>query len=115
MLIASKKRRGKNPVTALSNGLEEDFLRQGYAAGTIRKHRRLLNDLIGWLQGQELAMGDLSMAQVDRFMADRRAAGVCKLKTLKALGPILGYLRGLGLVPVAETPVEDDRAQIILH
>ena len=115
MVIEPKKKRRKNPVTALSKGLDEDLRRQGYTASTIWKQRRLLNDLIGWLQGQQLAMGDLSMAQVDRFMADRRAAGVRKLKTRKALGPILGYLRGLGLVPAAETPVEDDPAQIILN
>lgn len=102
MLIDQKKRRGKNPVTVLSKGLEEDLRRQGYAPGTIWKQRKLLNDLIGWLQAQQLAMGDLSMAQVDRFMADRRAAGVRKLKTRKALRPILDHLRGLGLVPVAE-------------
>lgn len=115
MVIEPKKKRRKNPATALSKGLEEDLRRQGYAASTLWKQRRLLNDLIGWLQGQQLAMGDLSMAQVDRFMADRRAAGVRKLKTRKALGPILGYLRGLGLVPAVETPVEDDPAQIILN
>lgn len=114
-MIEPKKRRAKNPVTALSMGFEEVLRRQGYAAGTIWKQRRLLNDLIVWLQGQQLAMGDLSMAQVDRFMADRRAAGVRKLKTRKALGPILGYLRGLELVPAAETPVENDPAQIILN
>lgn len=68
MLINPKKRRGKNPVTALSKGLEEDLRRQGYASGTIWKHRKLLNELSGWLQGQQLAMGDLSMAQVERFM-----------------------------------------------
>ncbi|OYX40105.1 MAG: integrase [Rhodobacterales bacterium 32-64-14] len=115
MLTEPKKRRGKNPVTALSIGFEEGLGRQGYAPGTIWKQRKLLNELIGWLQGQQLAMGDLSMAQVDRFMADRRAAGVRKLKTRKALGPILDHLRGLGLVPAAEIPVEDDPAQIILH
>lgn len=114
MLTEPKKRRGKNPVTALSIGFEEGLRRQGYAAGTIWKQRRLLNDLIGWLQGQKLAMGDLSMAQVDRFMADRRAAGVRKLKTRKALGPILGHLRGLGLAPAAEAPVEDGPAGEIL-
>lgn len=107
MLIDQKKIRGKNPVTVLSKGLEEDLRRQGYAPGTIWKHRKLLNELSGWLQGQRIAMGDLSMAQVDRFMADRRAAGVRKLKTRKALDPILGHLRGLGLVPVAEAPVAD--------
>ena len=115
MLTEPKKRRGKNPVTALSIGFEEGLRRQGYALGTIWKQRKLLNDLIGWLQSQQLTMDDLSMDQVDRFMADRRAAGVRKLKTRKALGPILDHLRGLGLVPAAETPVEDDPAQIILH
>lgn len=114
MLIDPKKRRGKNPVTALSNGFEEDLRRQGYAPGTIWKHRKLLNELSSWLQGQQIAMGDLSMAQVDRFMADRRAAGVRKLKTRKALGPILGYLRGLGLAPAAEAPLEDVPAGEIL-
>ena len=115
MLTEPKKRRGKNPVTALSIGFEEGLRRQGYASGTIWKQRKLLNDLISWLQGRQLTLGDLSMAQVDRFMADRRAAGVRKLKTRKALGPILDHLRGLGLVPAAETPVEDDPAQIILN
>ena len=52
MVIEPKKKRRKNPVTALSKGLEEDLRRQGYAASTIWKQRRLLNDLIGWLQGQ---------------------------------------------------------------
>ena len=75
-MIEPKKKRRKNPVTALSNGLEEDLQRQGYGVGTIWKQRRLLNDLLIWLEGQQLAMADLTVAKVDRFMADRRAAGV---------------------------------------
>ncbi len=115
MLTEPQKRRRRNPVTVLSDGLEEDLRRQGYAPGTIWKHRRLLNDLICWLQGQQLAMGDLSMAQVDRFMADRRAAGVRKLKTRKALGSILDHLRGRGLAPAAEPAGEDSPAQVIVN
>ena len=107
MAIEPKKKRSANPVTALSNGLEEDLQRQGYGGGTIWKQRRLFNDLLIWLEGQQLAMADLTVAKVDRFMADRRAAGVRKLKTRKALGAILVYLRGLGLVPSAENPVEN--------
>ena len=115
MAIEPKKKRSANPVTALSNGLEEDLQRQGYGAGTIWKQRRLFNDLLIWLEGQQLAMADLTVAKVDRFMADRRAAGVRKLKTRKALGAILVYLRGLGLVPPAENPVEDGPAGGILE
>ena len=115
MAIEPKKKRSANPVTALSNGLEEDLQRQGYGVGTIWKQRRLFNDLLIWLDGQQLAMADLTVAKVDRFMADRRAAGVRKLKTRKALGAILVYLRGLGLVPPAENPVEDGPAGEILE
>ena len=115
MVIEPKKKRSANPVTALSNGLEEDLQRQGYVVGTIWKQRRLFNDLLIWLEGQQLAMSDLTVAKVDRFMADRRAAGVRKLKTRKALGAILVYLRGLGLVPPAENPVEDGPAGEILE
>mgnify|MGYP000880054727 FL=1 len=115
MAIEPKKKRSANPVTALSNGLEEDLQRQGYEVGTIWKQRRLFNDLLIWLEGQQLAMADLTVAKVDRFMADRRAAGVRKLKTRKALGAILVYLRGLGLVPPAENPVEDGPAGEILE
>ena len=87
MLIDQKKRRGKNPVTVLSKGLEEDLRRQGYRPGTIWKQGKLLNGLIGWLPAQQLATGDLSVALVDRFIADRRAAGVRKRMTRKALAP----------------------------
>jgi IS30 family transposase len=94
VVIEPKTKRRKNPVTALSKGLEEDLRRQGYAASTIWKQRRLLGDLTDWLRGQKLAMSDLSMAQVERFMAERRAAGVRKLKTPKALGIFAEHQRG---------------------
>ena len=115
MAIEPKKKRSANPVTALSNGLEEDLQRQGYGVGTIWKQRRLFNDLLIWLEGQQLAMADLTVAKVDLFMADRRAAGVRKLKTRKALGAILVHLRGLGLAPPADNPVEDGPAGEILE
>ena len=55
------------------------------------------------------------MTQVDRFLSDRRSAGAARHKTRKALGPILGYLRGLEMAPAAETPVEDGPAGEILN
>jgi integrase/recombinase XerD len=115
MLIDPNKTPGGGPLVALSKGFVEDLRRQGYAPGTIAKHRKLLSELSDWLQVRQLTMGDLSMAQVDRFLFDRRSAGALKLKTRKALDPILGYSRGLGLVPVAEAPVEDGPAGEILN
>lgn len=115
MLIDRSTIQGDSPFTTLSKGFAEDLRRQGYAPSTISKHRKLLSELSSWLQVRQLTMGDLSMAQVDRFLSDRRSAGALKLKTRKALGPILGYLRGLELAPAAEAPVEDGPAGEILN
>jgi integrase/recombinase XerD len=37
----------------------------------------------------------------ERYFADRRSAGYANERTVVALGPLLGYLRGLGAAPVA--------------
>jgi len=103
------------PLAALSKGFAVELQRQGYAARTIHEHRRLLRDLSDWLQRRQLTAGDLSMAQIDCFLSDRRSAGAARHKTRKALGPILGYLRGRGLAPAAETPVEGGPAGEILN
>lgn len=103
------------PLAVLSKGFSVELQRQGYAPRTISEHRRLLYDLSDWLVRRRLAVGDLSMAQVDRFLSDRRSAGVARHKTHKALGPILGYLRGLGLAPAAEAPMENGPAGEILN
>ena len=115
MLIDTSRTPLGSPLAALSKGFADDLLRQGYAPRTILEHRRLLRDLSDWLQTRQLTAGDLSMAQVDRFLSDRRSAGVARHKTRKALGPILGYLRGLEMAPPAETPVADGPAGEILE
>jgi integrase/recombinase XerD len=103
------------PLAALSKGFAEDLRRQGYGPRAISEHLRLLRDLSGWLESRQLTAGDLSLRQVDRFLSDRHSAGAVRHKTRKALGPILGHLRGLGLAPVAEAPVEDGPAGEVLN
>jgi len=115
MLIDPNKTPGGDPLVALSKGFAEDLRRQGYEFRTISKHRRLLRDLSDWLERRQLTAGDLSLRQVDRFLSDRRSADVARHKTRKALRPVLGYLRGLGLAPAAEAPMEDGPAGEILN
>jgi integrase/recombinase XerD len=59
--------------------------------------------LSGWLAAEGVAPSGLSSEVAERFCAARRAAGHTYLLTVKALGPLLGYLRGLGVAP-PETP-----------
>lgn len=95
------------PLVGLSKGLVDELVRQGYAQRTVFEQRKLLADLSDWLLKPGLVAGDLTAGQVDRFMCDRRSAGITRLKTRKALGPILDYLRGLKVVPPVEAAVAD--------
>ena len=114
MLIDPNETPFAGSLTALSKGFADDLQRQGYAPSTILEQRRLLRDLNDWLQTQQLTAGDLFLRQVDRFLSDRRSAGVARHRTRKALGPILGYLRGLEIAPPAAKLVADDPASAIL-
>lgn len=115
MLIDPSRTPGGDPLIPLSKGFAEDLQRQGYAPRTISEHRRLLCDLGDWLDRQQLTAGELSIAQVARFLSARRSADVARHKTRKALSPILGYLRGLGLAPAAEISGEDGPTVEILN
>jgi len=61
--------------------------RQGYPPRTINEHTRLLRDLrdlSDWLQRRQLTAGDLSMAQIDCFLSERRSGSAARHKTHKA-------------------------------
>ena len=54
-----------------------------------------------WLAAEGLDESALTVPTVERYFADRRSAGYANERTVAALGPLLGYLRGLGAAPVA--------------
>jgi integrase/recombinase XerD len=56
----------------------------------------------------------LSLEVTERFCAARRAAGCTSRVTVKALSPLLGYLRGLGVAPAASVPVPDGLVEELL-
>jgi integrase/recombinase XerD len=70
----------------------------------VRKHTGLVAGLSGWLATENLAASALSSEVAERFCAARRASGHTYLLTVKALDPLLGYLRGLGVAPPASPP-----------
>lgn len=55
-----------------------------------------------WLAAQGLGVGDLTPARVKEFLDTRRAEGYTLWLSPKAMVPMLGYLRGIGVV---STPV----------
>ena len=90
---------------ALLQDFEGELLQQGYPPSAVHRKKRLFADLIDWLQARELTAGDLSFRLADRFLRDRRSAGLRRHKTHMTLRPILDYLHRLKLAPPLEAPV----------
>ena len=100
------------PLGPFAAGFVDDMRRQGFGAVAVRKHTGLVAGLSGWLMAEDLALSGLSSEVAERFCAARREAGHTYLLTVKALDPLLGYLRGLGVAPPASPsacvgPVEE--------
>lgn len=80
------------PLAGHEDGLRRRLTEDGYALDTVREHVRLLSDLSLWLGGHGLGAVDLSDAVVERFVADRRAAGLRTGRSPRALTPVLRHL-----------------------
>ena len=92
------------PLWPFAAGFVDDLSRQGFSPVAVRKHVGLLAGLSGWLAAEGVTPSGLSSEVAERFCAARRAAGHTYLLTAKALGPLLGYLRGLGVAPPPSPP-----------
>jgi site-specific recombinase XerD len=64
----------------------------------------LLNHLSNWLASEGLVVGELRAKEVEQFQLSRYEAGYSFLLSIRAMQPILGYLRGLGIAPTASSP-----------
>jgi integrase/recombinase XerD len=98
------------PLEPFWRGLAVELLGLGYTPRAAAFQLRLVAHLSRWLAGEGLAAQDLTPAVVERFVAARRAAGYAHHRSPKALEPLLGYLRQLGVAPapavVAGTAVD---------
>jgi len=91
------------PLEPFAAGVAAELLRQGFTPNSAGLQMGLVAHLSRWLAAEGLSVDALDGAVVERFCAARRAAGYANQRTAKSLGPLLGYLRGLGVV-AAESP-----------
>ena len=96
---------------------EEGFLaglaRLGYAPRSREAQRYLLRHLSRWLATRGLALSELGEEVAGQYVAVRREERSF-LRSRRALGPLLGYLRGLGIVPAAEAAVPQTAGEELL-
>jgi integrase/recombinase XerD len=98
------------PLAAHADGFYSWLVeRRFYAPLTAVGHLRLMAHASRWLVSRDLDGAALTDELLLEFVAARRAAGYCNLRTLRALGPLVAYLRQVGAAPEpvsAATPAD---------
>lgn len=99
------------PLAGYRVGFGEELTAVGYTPGSAQLQLHLMAHASRWLASQGLTAGEFGSARVSEFLDARRAGGYTARVSQRGLAPLLGYLRGLGVVPppsepVAGTPVE---------
>lgn len=101
------------PLAPYAAGFAEWLTGQGYAPSTVGHQLRLAARLSRWLAEEGVPPSALSEAVAQRFAQSVRVMGRAR-PTARAVEPVLGYLRGLGTVPLPQPPRGDSPRQRLL-
>lgn len=91
------------PLERYAAGFVAGLVESGYRPNAAAVQLRLLAHLSGWLEREGIDPGELREPELERFRANDLAV-VRSLRIADGLVPLLGYLRGLGVVPAAVEP-----------
>ena len=111
MDIASRVR-FSGPLKPYAAGFEAELARLGYTPLSATVQLRLTAELSRHLESAGLAV--LTEDAAAEFLAGRKARGCREYVHLQALGPLLGYLRGIGASPPPEGPGPRGPAGLLL-
>jgi integrase/recombinase XerD len=89
------------PLAGFADGFRGELARLGYSPFTAEDQLRLMAHLSRWLEDGRLGVGELTAARAQEFLAYRQACGPSHRYSPRALAPVLGFLRGLGVTPPA--------------
>jgi integrase/recombinase XerD len=93
------------PLERYAPGFLAELIAVGYKRVSAALQLQLMAHLSRWMAENDLGPERLSLAEAERFLAARRAAGYTSYLSPKALAPLFGYLRELGVLPPVEALV----------
>ncbi len=96
--------RGIGPLAVHADGFEAELARVGYSPLSAANLLGLMAHVSRWLLGRGLGCGDFTDGRIEEYLESRREAGYTCWLTSRGLSPLVGYLRGLGVVPAASVP-----------
>lgn len=101
----------RGPLEPYAVEFSEELLRQGYSRVGAEQHLCFIAHLDRWMSRHAVGVRALDAAVLDRYLAERRAAGYVQYNSIKALAPLLGFLGPLNVlpapVPTPKDPVEE--------
>jgi integrase/recombinase XerD len=102
------------PLAGYAAGYGSWLAARGYSRWTVAHRLAQLELLSRWLEREELGPEELTAERVEAFWEVRMAAACSSLSSGGSLALPLGYLRGLGVVPVAVAVVADGPLERLL-
>ena len=87
------------PLVPFRDGFVEELGRSGYTPLSAANQVRLFAHVSRWMASGGLDVEALCEAEAELFLADRRAEGYTSFHSLRALEPLLGFLRSVGAIP----------------
>jgi integrase/recombinase XerD len=115
MLIDPFQSQVLGPLSAFAAGFADELTRRGYKPRAVGNHTGLLAHLSCWLMNEGVGVDALHTTEVERFLLARRAAGYTHLLSIKAMPPMLAYLRGLGVAPTPPPPSPSGPVEVALE
>ncbi len=93
------------PLAPFANGFDAELARLGYTPDSAYGQLRLAAELSAWLASAGIGPAEVTAETIAMFVAERRADGHSRGRAGRAFAPLVGYLRGLGVVPPAADAV----------
>ena len=96
-------------------GFASELIGQGYLATAAKGQLRLMAHLSRWLACEGVDATALDEAVVEQFLAARRGQGYTRLRSRRALVPLMAFLRGLGVVALPAPVVAQTAVDVVLE
>jgi len=107
---------GHGPLEPFVPGFLEELARQGYSPWSAASYLVVIRHLSRWLGDHDGLATKLTPDRVREFVTERRARGYAKGRSTQGLVRVItSYLRKIGVVPEAASPVPETHLERVLH
>src|SRR5919106_5366825 len=103
----------RSVLALYGEGFRAKLLSCGYTWGSAAHQVHLMAHFSRWLGARGLSAGQVDRVVIAAFLEARRSEGYVKLLSDRAMAPMIGYLRDLGVVP-PEAPGPLTRSEVLL-